>query len=458
MSDAMTPPEPADQGHAADDYPAGPGRRQGRRSGHSRRGIAGVLLGVLAAATATSAYVGTSESTADVLAAAGTGNYSIGDSATTTPRDDDAASGGREDSGKAEADETGTESTGPSADSSTQPESDASPESDAASDVHPTDSTPAKSGARKSEPMKGIYNQNQMDHVKPFEDWLGDDLDHIMTFSSQNTWKNIENVPDVIAVYKGTKWADNLIISTNIVPCYPGSTDSIKRAATGEYNHHYVREAQTLVANGFSDVIIRPRSEFNGRWACGGIVPGGKWNQTIGTPAEFGRAWRHYVKSMRAVRGANFKFTWCPNNNEANFDDTKAAYPGNKYVDIIGVDAYDQAPYQPIASHEERWKEISNDEDGLEALAKFAHSRKKPISVDEWGLWDERTAKRNPGGDNPYYIEKMHAWMVKHKVRNQTLFNDPGPESFGDHRLHVVGGETLFPKAAAMYKKLFGAS
>ncbi len=415
MSDAMTPPEPADQGHAADDYPAGPGRRQERRSGHSRRGIAGVLLGVLATATATSVYVGTSESTA---AAAGTENYSTGDSATTTPRDDDAASGGREDSGKAEA----------------------------------------KSGARKSEPMKGIYNQNQMDHVKPFEDWLGDDLDHIMTFSSQNTWKNIENVPDVIAVYKGTKWADNLIISTNIVPCYPGSTDSIKRAATGEYNHHYVKEAQTLVANGFADVIIRPRSEFNGRWACGGIVPGGKWNQTIGTPAEFRRAWRHYVKSMRTVRGANFKFTWCPNNNEANFDDTKAAYPGNKYVDIIGVDAYDQAPYQPIASHEERWKEISNDEDGLEALAKFAHSREKPISVDEWGLWDERTAKRNPGGDNPYFIEKMHAWMVKHKVRNQTLFNDPGPESFGDHRLHVVGGETLFPKAAAMYKKLFGAS
>ena len=409
MSDAMTPPEPADQGHAADDYPAGPGRRQGLRSGHSRRGIAGVLLGVLAAATATSVFVGTSESTAYALAAAGTGNYSTGDSATTTPRVDDAASAGRE-------------------------------------------------GARKSEPMKGIYNQNQMDHVKPFEDWLGDDLDHIMTFSSQNTWKNIETVPDVIAVYKGTKWADNLIISTNIVPCYPGSTDSIKRAATGEYNHHYVREAQTLVANGFSDVIIRPRSEFNGRWACGGIVPGGKWNQTIGTPAEFGRAWRHYVKSMRAVRGANFKFTWCPNNNEANFDDTKAAYPGNKYVDIIGVDAYDQAPYQPIASHEERWKEISNDEDGLKALAKFAHSRDKPISVDEWGLWDERTAKRNPGGDNPYYIEKMHDWMVKHKVRNQTLFNDPGPESFGDHRLHVVGGETLFPKSAAMYKKLFGAS
>ncbi len=48
---------------------------------------------------------------------------------------------------------------------------------------------------------------------------------------------------------------------------------------------------------------------------------------------------------MRSVAGENFRFEWNPDAGaftQSGYS-VAAAYPGNAYVDVIGLDAYDQS-------------------------------------------------------------------------------------------------------------------
>lgn len=77
-------------------------------------------------------------------------------------------------------------------------------------------------------------------------------------------------------------------------------------------------------------------------------------------------------------------------------------YPGDDYVDYVGIDAYDVSyawrtyPYPDDcdagcrADRQERaWdKAIHGGKRGLEFWADFARHRGKPLTLPEWGLWD----------------------------------------------------------------------
>ena len=233
-----------------------------------------------------------------------------------------------------------------------------------------------------------------------------------------------------------------------MVPCYQGSTDSIATASTGAYDAHYVKAAQSLVAAGLGKVIIRPNWEFNSLWACGATFPFGSNPGSVGTSAEFASAWRHYVTALRSVPGSNFRFTW----NPIVVDTARDAWPGDAYVDYIGIDIYDTCWGHRNATAAERW---ASKVDGLNAFAAFAASHGKPMSFDEWGVWDEAFTEAGAGGDSPKFIQFMHDWMATHNVAYDTYFNAKGQEPYADHRLYRPISKPKFPKAAARYKDLF---
>ena len=214
------------------------------------------------------------------------------------------------------------------------------------------------------------------------------------------------------------------------------------RGAAGDYNLYYVTLAQTLIAAGQSNAYLRLGFEFDGSWNA--------WY--AGTPAaeaSFAAYFQQIVTTMRSVAGEHFRFVWNPQAtafNDAPYDVT-LAYPGNAYVDLIGLDMYDQSwktPQTPATA----WNETV-----LPALTysqQFAASEGKPLALTEWGV-----IIRSDGhglGDDPNYINQMISWMENpsNNVVYEAYFNydETGLNS------QITGGS--FPNSLAAFESDLG--
>ncbi len=115
--------------------------------------------------------------------------------------------------------------------------------------------------------------------------------------------------------------------------------------ATGAYNPYYVTLAQTLVNGGQANAYLRLGWEFDGSWMA--------WAATTpNAEAEFALYFQQIVTAMRSVAGEHFRFEWNPDAGaftQSGYS-VAAAYPGNAYVDVIGLDAYDQSWATPQTS------------------------------------------------------------------------------------------------------------
>lgn len=102
----------------------------------------------------------------------------------------------------------------------------------------------------------------------------------------------------------------------------------------GNANHdRWIKELDTMAEGlaGLRDsgvvVLWRPFHEMNGNW----FWWGGK------DPAAFVRVWRHMFDYFTKVKKLdNLLWVYSPNHG----DKTAAYYPGDRYVDVIGLDAY----------------------------------------------------------------------------------------------------------------------
>jgi hypothetical protein len=85
---------------------------------------------------------------------------------------------------------------------------------------------------------------------------------------------------------------------------------------------------------------------------------------------------------------------------------------------------------------------------GLAFWSDFAKLHGKPMSLPEWGLW--RRDDGHGGGDNPFFITKMHEFMndPSNNVAYQGYF-DFNTEDGDVHQLRTLTG------AGAVYRQLF---
>jgi hypothetical protein len=251
----------------------------------------------------------------------------------------------------------------------------------------------------------------------------------------------------VIDVWKDQPY--RAVHSLAMLPADPA--DTIERGATGEYNQYFADLAERLVAAGQDDAILRLGWEFNlesSRWATD-------------NPTAFIAYWRQIVKTMRAQPGEHFEFDWNPNNSDNKYDAANY-YPGSKYVDYIGVDAYDVSwaegayPYPEncddacrTARQKVAWNEsVYGGARGLKFWSQFAAKKGRPMSLPEWGLWQRED--QHGGGADAQYLRQMSAFIENpaNRVAYQSYFEFDGPD--GPHRLM-----TSFPRAGDLFRKLF---
>jgi hypothetical protein len=131
----------------------------------------------------------------------------------------------------------------------------------------------------------------------------------------------------------------------------------------------------------------------------------------------------------------------------------EALYPGDEYVDIIGVLYYDWWPASPT---EASWNINLVERDrlggpkGLQTWLDFAQQRGKPLSLPEWGLGKHGT--QDPF-DNPLFIQKMFDFFRNNagSLAYESYFNRR------THRLTTPAGlrADLNLRSAETYRRLY---
>lgn len=272
------------------------------------------------------------------------------------------------------------------------------------------------------------------DLISNTENWLGRQVPGAVDFYADGSWSDLKTNQ----YWQLKPWADSKYqVALSIAMLPKDGTSTLAAGASGQYNQHWQTIAQNLVNAGLESSVLRIGHEFNGNWY--------PW-YAANDPTSWPVYWRQIVNTMRAVPGANFKFDWNVNNGHSAFE-ADTVYPGDAYVDIIGVDAYNQSWIPNYTDPVARWNDIYNGHHGLAFWASFASAHNKPLSLPEWGTGTRPDG--HGGGDDAYFIQQMYNFISSTPMAYHNYWDYCASD--------VCGGLTSgqFPTSAAKFKELF---
>ncbi|HEX6208498.1 MAG TPA: glycosyl hydrolase [Actinomycetota bacterium] len=107
----------------------------------------------------------------------------------------------------------------------------------------------------------------------------------------------------------------------------------LARVIAGDHDDYIRAWAQDAKAFG-GRIILRFAYEMNGDW-----MP---WSESVNgnRPGEYVRAWRHVHRIFDQVGARNVRWIWAPNVVSPAFTPLKRLYPGDRWVDLVGIDGY----------------------------------------------------------------------------------------------------------------------
>ena len=273
--------------------------------------------------------------------------------------------------------------------------------------------------------------------IGDFASWSGVPVDYAEDFLATDTWQSISSPDWWLSGWNGSGY--RLVLG---VPMLPASGGTLAQGATGAYDDYFNKLARELVSYGFGNAIIRLGWEMNGGWYA--------WAAGRDTTSWIAY-WRQIVTTMRQV-APDLVFDWNPTLGYGSVA-ADSVYPGDAYVDMIGVDAYDQAWGQNgsiVSDPTTRWNTyIEGGTYGLAWFANFAHQHGKPFSIPEWG--EDIRSDGHGGGDDPYYMQQMASFIANpaNNVVFASYFEFDAPD--GKHALD----DGSFPKSRQVFVQAF---
>ncbi len=286
------------------------------------------------------------------------------------------------------------------------------------------------------------YSAHSIKQLSLFSRLVGRTIDCATVFDDAapgwNAWErpwfvNYRHYPD----HNWSRWATArrkhrlLVIGLGLIPASMRAVDWRGQGAAGLYVGHARRLARNLIRAGLGQSVIRLAPEPN--------LPS-RVDWVGSTPREITNwlmLWRLTVQAMRSVRGAGFAFNWCINEAVLPLP-LWQIYPGDRYVDSIGIDAYDSG----VAPGVPRWPTVYGRVDGIRQVALFARVHRKPFAIPEWGIGP--VGQYRSGGDDPSYIHGI-ASVVRtfHPLFQSYFFTRPwasqlehSPRSLAAYRAH----------------------
>jgi len=289
---------------------------------------------------------------------------------------------------------------------------------DRAEVVAPTTTPPPFSGDRSGKPWLSGTNGDPVQtptDVDAFCNWRGAPCDFALVYIAQDNWGAIENPSYILSPFVG--WPGRMIIG---VPPFPvGVNGSNATCATGAYDSHFKALGRTLSSFGRQSSFLRIAWEPNGNWF--------PWSGT--NPTDYINCYRHIVDAIRSTSQPSPVMCWCVNAHGSQNPPShrwQDLYPGNNWVDGVGVDSYDHYPPSPTQAD---FDAQANGPDGINTIYNFAVAHNKFLGVGEWGVVSGSGS--NGGGDNPNFIQFMWNWFQQHAGKGlayEFYFNncDPG--------------------------------
>lgn len=205
--------------------------------------------------------------------------------------------------------------------------------------------------------------------------------------------------------------------------------DPVATIADGEATSLLVDWASTLAdwvtAAPGRRLVVRPAHEMNGSWY--------PWSAGAGVdPQDYRRMWRrlHGVVTDAGVAADRVCWLWSVNADPA--DDLLAWYPGDTYVDWVGVDGYNFGDSQP-------WSEWRDPPSVFEPAFEHLSGLDAPLTVPEFGCSSVRGDDRRPNSKADWIADafalfdtwdvRLAGWFNADKETDWRVF---GPASDAD--------------------------
>jgi hypothetical protein len=272
--------------------------------------------------------------------------------------------------------------------------------------------------------------------VEAFAAFRGRQLDVVVDWSARNNWSDIV---DPSWLYDA--WADTPYTKVfGVAPIPEDGSGDLWSCANGAYDDKWRQFGTNIRDRGLADqTIIRLGWEFNGDW----------YQWAAYDPGAFAGCYRKIVSAAEST-APGLRWDWTVNRGPGqSVRDARDAYPGDAFVDIVGVDSYDM---WPGVTDEQSWDVHLNGPYGLKFWADFAAQHGKKLSVPEWGVYPGTAHAGRNGGDNALYISKMHEFFesLGDRLAYESYFNED--ESYYGGSLF---GPVQNPIASARYALLF---
>jgi hypothetical protein len=207
-----------------------------------------------------------------------------------------------------------------------------------------------------------------------------------------------------------------------------------RSCANGGFNSYATTLGDNLVAAGLEHTVIRLGAEANGVWET----------DFVGSTAQEQHLWAkcfdNEVTGLRAS-GGKFIIDWNPNACDQDIPYVNY-YPGNAYVNILGLDMYDDSCTQYGTTIS--FSDLANEPVSLTHFIAFANGKGKAMSFPEWGL------ESSDSRDDPNYISGIGATVCDNDFAFEAYFDAGAP---GTLELNSSAPESL-----AAFQEWFGST
>ncbi len=159
----------------------------------------------------------------------------------------------------------------------------------------------------------------------------------------------------------------------------------------GSYDRLVTRWAREIHAWGHP-LLLRFAPEMNGNWT--------PWSEGVNgnTAGQYVVAWRHVHDLFVRAGARNVRWVWNPNVDFSGSTPLAGLYPGDGYVDAVGLDGYNWGTSQPWSS----WQSPAQVFDGT--LADVRSLTQRPIVLTE-------VASAEVGGDKAAWITDFFSYL-----------------------------------------------
>ena len=227
---------------------------------------------------------------------------------------------------------------------------------------------------------------------------------------SRSLARVMEDAPTFAAMEQPVNWAIPL--------AWPGI--STADVASGMYDSTFVAIAQTIAENQTED--FNPLLYVRLGWEATNPYP---WKVFTGPDKvldealvqDYIDAFQHVATLFRSVDD-RFQIEWNQNysNKDSNgvFYDLNKLYPGDDFVDVVGVDAYNVARFSGQDDPVSAWAYKLNAPYGLEWFSNFAAEHGKPLALTELGIDSDNFG---------YYVDKLAEFARTNNVLYANYWN-----------------------------------